>query len=142
MYDIIFLLETNLGYDVLPSFESYTKFADPNKRNCKFGGIACYVKDTLANHLFQIKYNTSHISFRIDTCPTFMFFGVYIQPEGARYFHESLFSELAKTLIDCNERGIVPFVGGDLNCRPGNLESLSDDNWKYVCNKDIRSNKH
>ena len=44
MYDIIFLLETNLGYDVLPSFESYTKFADPDKRNCKFGGIACYVK--------------------------------------------------------------------------------------------------
>ena len=71
-----------------------------------------------------------------------MFFGVYIQPEGARYFHESLFSELTKTLIDCNERGIIPFVGGDLNCRPGNLESLSDDNWKYVCNKDIRSNKH
>ena len=142
MYDIIFLSETNLGYDVLPSFQSYKKFANPDHQICKFGGIACYVKEGLANHLFQVKYDTSYISFRIDTCPSFMFYGVYIQPEGARYFHESLFTDLANSLMECNEKSFIPVIGGDLNCRPGNFENVSDAKWKYETNKDSTSNKH
>ena len=90
----------------------------------------------------KLNYNTSLIYFRVDSCRSFMFIGVYIQPEGARYFNESLFPDLAKTLIDCNERGIVPIIGGDFNSRPGNFEILDDDEWKYEQNMDIRTNKH
>ena len=32
-YDIIFLSETNLGYEALPFFVNYTKFADTDKKN-------------------------------------------------------------------------------------------------------------
>ena len=141
-YDIIFLLETNLGYDVLPSFDYYTKFANPDIKICNFGGIACYVKHGLANHLFQIRFDSSFISFRIDTCPSFMFYGVYIQPEGARYFNEGLFTDLVSSLIECNEKNIVPIIGGDLNCRPGNFENVSNSKWKYNANKDLITNKH
>ena len=84
--DIIFILETNLGYDALPTLNGFTLFSNPNNKICDYGGIACYVKNSLASHLFQIKYNLSHIAFRISTVPGFMFIGAYIQPEGARYF--------------------------------------------------------
>ena len=121
VYDIIFISETNLGYDVLPRVENYTIFSDPDKKLCKFGGIACYVSNKLATHVFQIKYHVSHISFRIDTFPKFVFIGVYIQPEGVRYFTESMFSDVARTIIDCHEKGLIPFIGGDFNSRAGYL---------------------
>ena len=83
-------------------------FADPDNRICNFGGIACYVRNTLAGHVFHVKYHVSHISFRIDIFPKFLFVGVYIQPGGARYFNESMFSDLAKTVIECREKGLIP----------------------------------
>lgn len=124
----------------MPSFKNYTKFADPEKKVCNFGGIACYVKNSIANHVFQMKYYASHISFRIDTCPKFMFIGVYIQPEGGRYFDERMFTDLATTIMDCHEAGLVPYIGGDFNCRPGNFDAFS--NWKYSPNTDATINKH
>ena len=142
VYDIIFISETNLGCDALPVFDNYTIFADPDRKLCDFGGIACYVRNTIASHVFQIKYHLSHISLRIDTCPGFMFIGVYIQPEGARHFNGSMFSDLSQTIIDCHEKGLVPFIGGDLNSRPGNLDSLSNGKWKYDANRDVNQNKH
>ena len=124
----------------MPRFNNYTKFADPEKKVCNYGGIVCYIKDSLANHVFQVKYCSSHISFRIDTCPKFMFIGVYIHPEGAPYFDECMFADLAKTIIDCHEAGLVPYIGGDFNSRPGNFDTFS--NWKYVPNTDATVNKH
>ena len=112
------------------------------KKICQFGGIACYVKDAIAVHIFQVKYELSHLSFRIDTCSSFMFIGVYTQPEGARHFHESMFSVLAKAIIACNEKGLVPIIGGDFNSRPGNSESLGNGNWKYEMNKDVNVHRH
>ena len=126
----------------LPRLDNYTKFADADIKLCKFGGIACYVKDVLAYHIFQIKYHPSHISFRIDICPKFIFIGVYLQPEGAHYFNINMFSNLAKTIIDCHLKGLIPFIVGDFNSRPGHLESLSNGEWKYGTNKDIKVNKH
>ena len=141
-YDIIFISETNLGYDALPEFDKYVLFADPDRKLCNFGGIACYVRNNIASHVFQVKYHVSYISFRIDTCPGFMFVGVYIQPEGARHFKESMFSDLSLILIECHEKGLIPFIGGDFNSRPGNLDSLGDGKWRYNANKDTNQNQH
>ena len=54
-YDIIFISETNLGYGALPTFRNYTLFADPDRKLCNFGGIACYVVNSMANHVFPDK---------------------------------------------------------------------------------------
>ena len=73
VYDMIFISETNLGYGVLPIFKNYVILADPDKKSCSFGGIAWYVKDRLASHLFHIQYHSSFISFRLDTYPVYIF---------------------------------------------------------------------
>ena len=62
---MIFISETNLGYDSLPSFEDFTTVADPSKKTCTYGGIAWYVKNSLAKHMFQVQFNKAYISFRL-----------------------------------------------------------------------------
>ena len=99
--DMFFVSETNLGFDALPAFEGYTTVADSNVKVCSFGGIAWYVKDALAKHLFHVCYNQAYISFRLDLAPQYVFIGVYIQPEEGRYFNVNMFSDVASALVDC-----------------------------------------
>ena len=58
-----FLLESSMGYDILPSIKNYAKFADQNVRTLDYGGIVAYVENSLAPHVFDVKYNTCFISF-------------------------------------------------------------------------------
>ena len=72
-----------------------------------------------------------------------MFFGIYIQPEGARYFNPNMFSVLASEIMNCHEEGITPYIGGDFNSRIGNPSTiLGDLSWLYYDNIDKTSNKH
>ena len=64
--DVVFISETNLGYDAFPTFKDFTLFADPHKRTCTFGGIAWYIKNALAKHVVRVCYNNAYISFRLD----------------------------------------------------------------------------
>ena len=142
-HDMIFISETNLGFEALPSFDNYTLVADPNKKLCTCGGIAWYVKDSLARHIFQTQFNESFISFRLDIAPQYIFIGVYIQPEGARSFNLNMFADVGALLAECKEKGLTPYVGGDFNSRPGDLNVLDDDDtWKYEPNVDNNTNKH
>ena len=140
---MIFISETNLGYDALPFFDDYTLVADPNKKLCTCGGLAWYVKNNLARHIIEKQFNDSYISFRLDIAPKYVFVGVYIQPEGARNFKVNMFAEVGGFLNDCKEKGLIPFVGGDFNSRPGDLNALNnDDTWKYEPNVDQHTNTH
>ena len=140
---MIFVSETNLGYDALPTFKDYALIADPSLKSCSHGGIAWYVKHFLAKHIFQVVYNTAFISFRIDIVPDVVFIGVYIQPEGGRYFNVNMFSDLGALLVEYREKGITPFIGGDFNSRPGDLQKLGNNkSWIYERNKDEKTNKH
>ena len=114
-HDMIFISETNLGFEALPSFADYAVIADPHRKLCHYGGIAWYVKNTLARHIFQTQFNESYISFRLDIAPKYIFIGVYIQPEGARSFDVSMFADVGAMLSDCREKGLTPFIGGDFN---------------------------
>ena len=110
---------------------------------CSFGGIAWYVKDGLAKHVFRVQYNQAYISFRLDFAPEYVFIGVYIQPEGGRYFSVNMFADVGTCLMECSESGLTPFVGGDFNCRPGDLRQLGNGNmWAYTENNDKTTNKH
>ena len=76
--DIVFLTETSAGYDAIPTIGGYEKFADKEIRELNHGGIVCYVRSALAPHVFNITFNESYVSFRLNFIPTFVFIGCYI----------------------------------------------------------------
>ena len=142
-YDMIFISETNLGHDALPSFKDYTTVADPSQKICTCGGIAWYVRNSLAKHMFQVQFNEAYISFRLRLAPKIVFIGVYVQPEGARNFNVHMFADVGALLADCDQKGLVPYVGGDFNSRPGDLHLINTDTtWTYESNIDNKTNKH
>ena len=142
-YDFIFLSETNLAYKSLPTIKNYVLFSDLKDQNCSFGGIAWYIHEKLAKHVFDIVYNVCFISFRIVLAPKYVFIGVYIQPEGARYFCQNMFSSLTKFIVVTIAKGYIPYVGGDLNSRVGNINLLVPDNtWLYDKNVHPVINTH
>ena len=140
---MIFISETNLGHSALPSFKDFTTVADPSKKVCNYGGIAWYVRNSLARHMFQVQFNESYISFRLKLVPKIVFIGVYVQPEGARHFNIDMFAEVGALLVDCDQKGLIPYVGGDFNSRPGDFHLINTDtSWIYESNIDSNTNKH
>ena len=103
----------------------------------------CYVRSALAPHVFNIMFNESYVSFRLNFIPTFVFIGCYIQPENSKYFDPDMFGELGALLMTLQERKLNPIMGGDLNCRFGNLNQLREETGLlYGENSDMSSNKH
>ena len=142
LYDIIFIFESNLAYSALPEIDNYTVFSNPENRYCKHGGIALYLKDNIATHIFDITYNECFIMFRLDFAPSRMFGGVYMYHERSVYYEDRMFADVDKMLSKCNEMGIIPFIGGDFNARVGDLNSFTGYAWKYEENCDVISNSH
>ena len=141
--EIVFILETAAGYDEIPNITGYQKFADENICKLNHGGIVVYVKYALASHVFNITFNECFISFRLDFVPHFMFVGAYIQPENSLYFQPNMFCALGDLLIDLNERSLIPILGGDINCRYGDLNSIFRNHVvHYAANVDVNSNHH
>ena len=132
-----------MGYDILPSIKNYTKFADQNVKSLDYGGIVAYVENSLAPHVFDVKYNTCFISLRLDHIPQFVFIGMYIQPERSSHFDSDMFGILGSYLLSLRERNLVPILGGDMNCRFGELSyAFQEQRLAYVENKDNTSNYH
>ena len=52
--DILFVTETSIPYGALPNIEKYKKFADKSVIKCNHGGVAAYVNNNLASHVFNI----------------------------------------------------------------------------------------
>ena len=54
-----------------------------------------------------------------------------------------MFGELGAFLVSLQEKKLTPIMGGDLNCRFGNLNQLSEDaGLLYEDKSDVSSNKH
>ena len=54
-----------------------------------------------------------------------------------------MFADVGAMLAECKEKGLIPYIGGDFNSRPGDLNDLDEDStWKYEPNVDISTNKH
>ena len=140
-YDIIFIFETNLVSSALPKIDNYTALANPNLKYCTHGGIAVFVKNTIIKNVFDLTHNACYIAFRLDTVPSYIFGGVYIQPENSRYFTPNMFAELDTLLSRCVEYNYTPYIGGDFNSRLGDLNILSTS-WHYHKNVDQTTNKH
>ena len=141
--NIIFLSETAMGFDIIPEIANYKKYADQSILKLNHGGIVAYVHKELVSHVFDIKYNTCYVSFRLDFAPDFVFIGIYIQPESSKYFSTDMFSDLSNLLISSNERCLIPVMGGDMNCRFGNLnDTFRNRKLIYEKNTDEINNYH
>ena len=139
----MFLLESSMGYDILPRIKDYKIFADQNAKIQDHGGIVAYVENSLASHVFDVTYNSCFISFRLDHIPQFVFIGMYIQPEGSSYFDADMFGDLGAHLLSLRERKLIPILGGDMNCRFGELNNaFHQQKLAYVSNMDNTSNHH
>ena len=113
----------------LPKIVNYTAFADPKKNFCNHGGIAAYVKNCFASNIFDLSYNECYVSFRLDIAPTYLFGGVYINPENSKYFTPEMFTELDSLLVRCDENDYIPYIG-DFNSRLGDFNLLCSS-WHY-----------
>ncbi len=132
-----------MGYDILPELKDYKKYADQKISQINHGGIVAYIHKSLVPHVFDINYYTCFISLRLDFAPSFIFIGMYIQPESSRYFTTDMFSDLSDLLISSNERNLIPVMGGDMNCRFGNLnEAFHENGLVYGENVDMIDNFH
>lgn len=141
--DMFFISETGLAYGALPNFKGYKCIADPNHNVVKSGGIAWFVKNTIYPHVVKVKYNKCYISFMLDIIPSIVFIGIYIYPQNSRYFLSSMFSELTATMIDFHDKNYNIIAGGDINCRPGDLNNIiNNSKWTYSENVDTCSNTH
>ena len=92
--DVIFILESNLATAALPKIENYTALADPTQRYCTHGGIAAYVKNNILKSVIDLSYNECYVTFKLDFAPSYIFGGVYIQPENSKYFTPNMFAQL------------------------------------------------
>ena len=54
IYDIIFILETNLASKAIPKMDNYTSFSQPNLKYCTHGGIAVFVKNSISKKMKSI----------------------------------------------------------------------------------------
>ena len=130
-----------MTYLALPTIVNYTTFADPKKKFCNHGGIAAYVKNCFASNIFDLSYNECYVSFRLDIAPTYLFGGVYINPENSKYFTPEMFAELDSLLVRCDENDYIPYIGGDFNSRLGDFNLLCSS-CHYESNVDKTTNSH
>ena len=75
--DILFAMETSLGYGALPESEKYGKFGDGDIHELNHGGIVVYVQNSIAGNVFDVTYNECFVSFRLDFAPQFLIVGAY-----------------------------------------------------------------
>ena len=50
---LTFLIETALGYDVIPKINGYRKLADPSNRMLNHGGVVAYVYNSLSTNILM-----------------------------------------------------------------------------------------
>ena len=132
-----------MGYAIIPEIDNYKKYAAHNITRLNHGGIVAYIHKMLIPNVFDVSYHTCFISFRLDYIPNFIFIGVYIQPENSSYFTPAMFSDLSDLLISSLEKNLIPILGGDMNCRYGNLNNAFDNRGLlYDENVDTRDNLH
>ena len=139
----MFLLESSLGYDIIPNMKNYTKIADRSIGALTHGGIVSYVSNSIIKHVFDVKYETCYLSFRLDFVPKYIFIGAYIQPSSSRYFNPDMFGILGSLIMSSREKSLIPILGGDINCRFGDLnQAFHEQKMCYVENADTSSNSH
>ena len=125
---MFFVSETCVGYNEYPSLENYVVISDPESSVCLHGGMAWYIKESLFEYVFAVTYVSSSFGFSLEMFPNIVFIGVYVKPEGSKYFDPCMFAELCAYVLDCHERSKIVYLGGDFNSRPGDFNCIIHEN--------------
>ena len=99
------------------------------------------MKNCFASNIFDLSYDECYVSFRLDIAPTYLFGGVYINPENSKYFTPEMFAELDSLLVRCDENDYIPYIGGDFNSRLDDFNLLCSS-CHYESNVDKTTNSH
>ena len=138
---IVFVLESALGYDIIPNVKFYRKLADTSIESLNHGGVVAYIDKNIFSHVFEITYSKFYIAFRLDFVPHFIFIGVYIQPINSPYFDSNMYGILSELILSYRERNLIPIIGGDINCRFGDLNhAFREQRHLYNENADTITN--
>ena len=143
--DIVFLSETHCNVKGLGDVNGFTKYGDPSFPVVqKHGGLAVYIKDFYAQYMKDLRFSKSTISFTVSNIPNVFFMGLYIYPSDSRNFKDTDFASVVNDINYWLLKGYYPFIGGDFNSRPGDLNNVSEKSlkWRYRNNKDIIKNSH
>ena len=104
---IVFVLESALGYDIIPNVKFYRKLADTSIESLNHGGVVAYIDKNIFSHVFEITYSKFYIAFRLDFVPHFIFIGVYIQPINSPYFDSNMYGILSELILSYRERNLI-----------------------------------
>ena len=141
--DIIFLSETRAITKIMEEIKGYNLFGNPDVPiPVSHGGLAVYVKDDLAQYVNNIRYGKCTLSFNLSIIPNVFLMGVYIYPTDSKNYDITDYRICINNIRYWLEKGLTPFVGGDLNSRPGDLNKIATKSlkWRYVNNIDQSCN--
>ena len=136
--DIIFLSESHANVKILEDVPGFKLFGNPNTPiPVTHGGIAVYVTNYLAQYVINLRYGKSSLSFCISTLPNTFFMGVYVYPTDSTNSDLTDFGELIDDISYWMDKGYTPFIGGDFNSRPGDLNIIGMNSLKWRFSQNI-----
>ena len=140
-YDIIFIPETHSSRHTLLDISGFHKVVDPLFNASKHDGIVAYIKTRLYSDMTNLRFSKCSLSFSLSSIPQFFFILVYMYPVDSLNFKLGTLSE---DILFLTNRGITPFIGGDLNTSLDDINALSQNavKWRYTKNADTVINTH
>ena len=141
--DIVFLCETHCNVKSVEEVYGFTAFGDPSfPLFQRHGGLVAYIKNSYSQYVHNLRFTKCTISFSIYIIPKIFFIGVYIYPGDSVNYEDADFGTLIEEINYWLSKGYVPYIGGDLNSRIGDISKISEKslNWRYDKNVDNNTN--
>ena len=114
--DIIFLSESHANVKILEDVPDFKLFGNSNT---------------------PIPFFHTSISFCISTLPNTFFMGVYVYPTNSTNSDLTDFGELIDDISYWMDKDYTPFIGGDFNSRPGDLNIIGMNSLKWRFSQNI-----
>ena len=143
--DIVFISESHGSCKTLPTISGFDKIGDPNVPLLQsHGGLVVYIRSSIYQHIQLVRFSKCSISFKFSFAPTIAFMGVYIYPYDSLNYDIMDFAILSAEIEFWQNSGCIPFVGGDMNSRLGDLNCIAATSltWCYDDNVDQTINQH
>ena len=143
--DILFISESHGNCLSMPEITGFKVVGDPKfPLISTHGGIVAYIKNDIYEHIQSLRFSKCSLSFKLGVAPNIFFMGTYMYPYDSHNYHDGDFALLSSDIEYWLCKGMIPFIGGDLNSRIGDLNAVSTKTlkWRYADNVDTCTNKH
>ena len=143
--DIVFISESHCSCSSMPEINGFKIVGDPKfPLISTHGGNVAYIKNDIYEHMQSLRFSKCSISFKFNFAPGIVFMGVYIYPYDSYNYDDCDFALLSSEIEYWLCKGVIPFMGGDLNSRIGDLNAfgLNSLKWNYADNVDNHLNQY